>query len=241
MAFSHPVIHSLRLEVKAINSPLLHSSWHPEGMVDSLPSSADARLFFPATLRNRDAIAAVLLEWLPSEGLVLEVASGSGEHAVFFQQQFPGLLWQSSDPDPAHLASIQAWMLYQGLADHMPEPMALDVLDEPWSIRRDTPVSAIIAINLIHIAPWRCCVALVTEAARLLPPDAPLVLYGPFRRGGVHCSDSNVAFDQSLRSRHPEWGVRDIEAVEALASDLGFTSMQIREMPANNLAVAFHR
>ena len=210
-------------------------------MVDSRSLSADARLFFPATVRNRKAIAAVLLEWLPSEGLVLEVASGSGEHAVFFQQQFPGLEWQSSDPDPVHLASIQAWRLHQGLADHMPDPFALDVLDQPWSIRRETPVSAIVAINLIHIAPWRCCVALVTEAARLLPPDAPLVLYGPFRRGGVHCSDSNVAFDQSLRSRNPEWGVRDLEAVEALASDLGFTSMQVRAMPANNLAVALYR
>ena len=183
----------------------------------------------------------MLLEWLPSKGLVLEVASGSGEHAVFFQQQFPELLWQSTDPDSAHLASIQAWRLHQGLADHMPEPFALDVLDAPWAIRRDTAVSAIVAINLIHIAPWQCCVALVTEAARILSPNAPLVLYGPFRRGGVHCSDSNVAFDQSLRSRNPEWGVRDIEAVEALARDLGFTSMQIRDMPANNLAVAFHR
>jgi len=210
-------------------------------MVDSGSLSTDARLFFPATVRNREAIAAVLLEWLPSEGLVLEVASGSGEHAVFFQQQFPGVLWQSSDPDPVHLASIQAWRVHQGLADHMPDPFALDVLDQPWSIQSETPVSAIVAINLIHIAPWPCCVALVTEAARLLPPDAPLVLYGPFRRGGVHCSDSNVAFDQSLRSRNPEWGVRDIEAVEALARDLGFTSMQIRDMPANNLAVAFHR
>lgn len=210
-------------------------------MVDSRSLSADARLFFPATVRNREAIAAVLLEWLPSEGLVLEVASGSGEHAVFFQQQFPGLEWQSSDPDPVHLASIQAWRLHQGLADHMPDPFALDVLDQPWSIQRETPVSAIVAINLIHIAPWPCCVALVTEAARLLPPDAPLVLYGPFRRGGVHCSDSNVAFDQSLRSRNPEWGVRDLEAVEALASDLGFTSMQVRAMPANNLAVALYR
>ena len=210
-------------------------------MVDSRSLSADARLFFPATVRNREAIAAVLLEWLPSEGVVLEVASGSGERAVFFQQQFPGLEWQSSDPDPVHLASIQAWRLHQGLADHMPDPFALDVLDQPWSIRRETPVSAIVAINLIHIAPWRCCVALVTEAARLLPPDAPLVLYGPFRRGGVHCSDSNVAFDQSLRSRNPEWGVRDLEAVEALASDLGFTSMQVRAMPANNLAVALYR
>jgi len=210
-------------------------------MVDSRSLSADARLFFPATVRNREAIAAVLLEWLPSEGLVLEVASGSGEHAVFFQQQFPGLEWQSSDPDPVHLASIQAWRLHQGLADHMPDPFALDVLDQPWSIQRETPVSAIVAINLIHIAPWPCCVALVTEAARLLPPDAPLVLYGPFRRGGVHCSDSNVAFDQSLRSRNPEWGVRDLEAVEALSSDLGFTSMQVRAMPANNLAVALYR
>ena len=241
MAFRHPVIHSLHLDVTAINSPLLRSSGHPEGMVDSHPSSADPRLFFPATVRNREAIAAVLLEWLPSEGLVLEVASGSGEHAVFFQQQFPGVLWQTSDCDPDHLASIQAWRLHQGLADHMPEPMALDVLEQPWSIRGSAAVSAIVAINLIHIAPWRCCVALVTEAARLLPADAPLVLYGPFRRAGVHCSESNVAFDQSLRSRNPEWGVRDLEAVEALVSDLGFTSRQIRAMPANNLAVAFRR
>ena len=214
---------------------------HPEGMVDSLPPSANQRLYFPATLRNREPIAAALADWLPGEGLVLEVASGSGEHAVFFQQRFPQLLWQATDPNPQHLASIRAWRRSVGLEDRMPEPFGLDVLEQPWVTGVSASMAAIVAINLIHIAPWSCCEALVSEAARLLPPQAPLVLYGPFRRGGVHSSDSNVSFDQSLRLRCRDWGVRDLEVVEALASNQGLTSMQVKEMPANNLAVAFCR
>ena len=210
-------------------------------MVGSFLPFADARLFFPATRRNREPIAAALLEWLPNQGVVLEVASGSGEHAVFFQQRFPNLLWQASDPDPRHLASVQAWRLHYDLVEQMPEPVSLDVRVQPWPTQLGSSVSAIVAINLIHIAPWPCCVALVAEAARLLPPHGPLIFYGPFRRGGEHCSDRNLAFDQSLRSRCAEWGVRDLEAVEALARDVGFTSMQFREMPANNLALACFR
>ena len=203
------------------------------------PSSEDRRLYFPATMRNREPIAAVMADWLPSEGVVLEVASGSGEHAVFFQQRFPRLRWQATDPDPSHLASIEAWRVHQGLNDRMPAAFGLDVLQRPWPVAPGASIDAIVAINLIHIAPWLCCEALVREAARLLPSHAPLVLYGPFRRAGAHCSESNLAFDQSLRARCPAWGVRDLEAVELLASDSGFTSMQVREMPANNLALAF--
>ena len=214
---------------------------HAECMADAVPSFQDQRLYFPATCRNREPIASVLAAWLPAVGDVLEVASGSGEHAVFFQQRFPNLRWQATDSNPEHLASIRSWQVHHDLDQNMPQPLLLDVQDQPWSLECTSRVSAIVAINLIHIAPWSCCRSLVCEAARLLPADSPLVLYGPFRQRGQHSSDSNQVFDRSLRSRCPAWGVRDLEAVETLASGSGFASMRIQAMPANNLAVCFFR
>ena len=203
----------------------------------------DQRLVFPATARNRDPIAEALSSWLPSRGTVLEIASGSGEHAVAFQQHFPDLTWQASDCEPAHCASISAWINHCQLAGRMPQPLRLDVLTRPWPLpqplQRD--VAAVVAINLIHIAPWSCCKALIEEASALLHSGHPLVLYGPFQRNGTHTSPSNAAFDASLRQRCPSWGVRHLEEVQSLASACGLRLHACRKLPANNLAVAFQR
>ena len=212
-------------------------------MADWPVSEGDRRLFFPATQRNQAPIAEVLAHWLPRQGQVLEIASGSGEHAVAFQRRFPEIIWQASDPDPNHCSSVQAWIQYSGLEERMPPPLQLDVRSRPWSLPLAAAggLDAVIAINLIHIAAWECCEALVAEAAQRLKPGAPLVIYGPFRRGGVHTSESNEAFDQSLRSRCADWGVRDLESLESFASDCGFTEQRLELMPANNLMVAFFR
>ena len=201
------------------------------------PPSNQDRLYFPATVRNRAPIAAALSELLPDQGTVLEIASGSGEHAVTFQRQFPGVVWQASDPDPSHCKSINAWIAYECLSDVMPPALQLDVLDRPWLIPKRTCVElkVVVAINLIHIAPWSCCQSLVEQASEHLPIGGRFILYGPFRRNGLHTSLSNEAFDQSLRERNPSWGVRDLESVETLCSKVGFNNMQFIELPANNL------
>ena len=141
-------------------------------MTDIAGSAADRRLFFPATQRNAKPIAAVLNRWLPPRGQVLEIASGSGEHAVAFQRLFPELVWQSSDPDPDHCASVAAWMDHLGLVGTMPAPLLLDVRRRPWPLPDlfSSGLDAVVAINLIHIAPWECCEALVAEAAEAGPP-----------------------------------------------------------------------
>ena len=201
------------------------------------PPSNQYRLYFPATVRNRAPIAASLSELLPDQGAVLEIASGSGEHAVTFQRRFPGVVWQASDPDPSHCKSINAWIAHECLSDVMPPALQLDVLDRPWLIPKRTCVElkVVVAINLIHIAPWSCCQSLVEQASEHLPIGGRFILYGPFRRNGFHTSLSNEAFDQSLRERNPSWGVRDLESVETLCSKVGFNNMQFIELPANNL------
>ncbi len=203
-------------------------------------SSDQDRLYFPATERNRVPIGDALAEMLPEHGSVLEIASGSGEHAVTFQGRFPGVRWQASDPDPSHCKSINAWIAHQCLSDQMPKALQLNVLDRPWllpeSIRLELKV--VIAINLIHIAPWSCCKSLIDQASENLPIGGRFILYGPFRRNGSHTSLSNEVFDQSLRDRNPSWGVRDLEAVEKLCSQVGLLGMHFQECPANNLIVS---
>ena len=198
------------------------------------------RLYFPATVRNRAPLGNALSELLPEQGAVLEIASGSGEHAVTFQRRFPGVLWQASDPDPIHCKSINAWIDYECLSSQMPPALKLDVLDQPWLIPEKITIElkVVVAINLIHIAPWRCCQSLVEQASKYLPMGGRLILYGPYRRNVLHTSLSNEVFDQSLRERNPSWGVRDLEAVETLCTDAGFTSMHCIELPANNLFVS---
>jgi hypothetical protein len=193
----------------------------------------DPRRVAPAVARNRDAILEVLRAILPPRGLVLEVASGSGEHAVHFAAALPDLTFQPSDPDPAARASIDAWAA--GGANIRPA-LALDAAAPDWPIAE---ADALLCINMIHIAPWAACEGLLRGAARILPAGAPLVLYGPFRRGGAPTAPSNAAFDAELRASNPDWGVRDLEAVTAAAR--GFAAPQVTAMPANNLTVAFRR
>lgn len=191
----------------------------------------------PATLRNRDAIAAVLAEWLPDTGTVLEVASGSGEHVVHFAATFPALHWQPSDPDPAGLASIAAWSADSGLANIAP-PLALDAAAADWPIDR---ADAILCINMVHISEWATTVRLFTQGAKLLQKGAPLILYGPYFRKDHPTAPSNLAFDESLRARNAEWGVRWLGDVTELAEPKGFVLAEVREMPANNLMLLYRR
>ena len=197
----------------------------------------DRRLHAPATARNRDAILAVLRAHLPARGLVLELASGSGEHAAHFAAALPDLVFQPSDPDDAARASIDAWAAAAGSANLRPA-LALDATAARWPI---AAADAVLCINMIHIAPWRAAEGLVAGAARVLSQGGVLYLYGPFKRDGAHTAPSNQAFDASLRGQNPEWGVRDLEAVAALAARAGFAPPQIVPMPANNLSVIFGR
>jgi hypothetical protein len=191
----------------------------------------------PATLRNRDAIAAVLADWLPSSGTVLEVASGSGEHLVHFAAAFPQFQWQPSDPDRAALTSIVAWSAEAGLAN-VASPVALDAASSGWPLTR---ANAVLCINMVHISPWEATLGLFAGAARLLSPGAPLILYGPYVEADVQTAESNLAFDASLRSRNPDWGLRATGAVKAAAADAGLAFAGRRAMPANNLMLLFRR
>ena len=200
-------------------------------------SGAADKRHAPATLRNRDAIAAVLAEWLPATGTVLEVASGSGEHIVHFAATFPALDWQPSDPDPAGLVSIAAWCGEAGLAKIAP-PLALDASAGEWPIEY---ADAILCINMVHISPWAATLGLLAGAAQLLPSGAPLILYGPYVEPDVPTADSNLAFDASLQMRDPAWGLRQIDDVKAAAAAAGLTFAERRAMPANNLMLLFRR
>jgi hypothetical protein len=204
-----------------------------------MPGDGDpaAKRHAPATLRNRDAIAAVLADWLPETGTVLEVASGSGEHVVHFAAAFPHLEWQPSDPDPAGLISIAAYRAEAGLANIAP-PRALDASAPEWPIDR---VDAVLCINMVHISPWQATLGLFAGAARLLAAGAPLILYGPYIEPDVPTAASNLAFDASLRARDPAWGLRDTDAVKRVAAEVGFAFAERRAMPANNLMLLFRR
>ena len=198
---------------------------------------SDERLHAPAVARNREPILAVLRSHLPPRGLVLEIASGSGEHIVHFAQAFPSLDFQPSDPDRQARASIDAWRAEAGLQNVRPA-IALDAAAETWPI---SAADAVLCINMIHIAPWEAAAGLVRGAAALLRADGMLYLYGPFRRDGAHTAPSNAAFDRSLRQQNPDWGVRDLEAVTALAQSHGFADPIVEAMPANNLSLVFKK
>lgn len=191
----------------------------------------------PAAERNRDPIAAVLRHVLPERGTILEVASGTGEHAVWFAALFPALRWQPSDPDPDALASIAAWRAEARL-DNLLEPVLLDASAEAWPVGS---ADAMLCVNMVHISPWTATLGLMRGAARLLPRGGPLILYGPYRRAGVPTAPSNEAFDRSLRSRDPQWGLRDLEAVSVEAAACGLRFERVHEMPANNITAVFRR
>jgi uncharacterized protein DUF938 len=199
--------------------------------------AGDARLYAPAAVRNRQPILDVLKQHLPSRGLVQEVASGTGEHVVHFAQGCPDLIFQPSDLDPQHRASIDAWVATLSLGNVRPA-IALDVTAELWPV---DAADALICINMIHIAPWAAAEGLMRGARRLLPPGGLLYLYGPYKRGGQHTAPSNAAFDAGLRAQNPAWGVRDLEAVAALAVAQGFGEPHIVEMPANNLSLVLRK
>jgi hypothetical protein len=187
--------------------------------------------------RNASPIIAVLAEILPPDGLVLEIASGSGEHALHFARAFPRLSWQPSDPDPIALRSIEAWRTGEGLPNLL-APLPLDAASPEWPVAK---ADAILCINMVHISPWRATLGLLDGAARLLGAGAPLYLYGAYRRRDVPTAPSNEGFDQSLRARNPEWGVRLLEDVVAEAERRSLRLHRVVEMPANNLSVVFRR
>jgi SAM-dependent methyltransferase len=189
----------------------------------------------PAAGRNRAPILEVLGGWLPAEGLVLEVASGTGEHCRHFAAALPGLVFQPSDGDPAALASIDAWA--EGLPNIRPAVL-LDAMAPAWPVER---AAALLCINMVHIAPWEATLGLMRGAARVLPPGGLLALYGPYRRGGQHTAPGNAAFDADLRARHPAWGLRDLEAVADAAAAAGLGLFDTVAMPANNLTLGFRR
>ena len=197
----------------------------------------DPRRHAPATLRNRQAIAEQLQTALPAEGRVLEIASGTGEHASFFAALFPQLDWQPSDPDAVLRQSILAYGEDSGLAN-LASPIDLDVTQRPWPV---DPVVAILCVNLLHIAPWTVTEALMAGAGEMLPPGAPLMIYGPFMREGRHTAESNAAFDRGLRMDTPAWGVREMEAVEDLARQNGLALADVAAMPANNFFLRFEK
>ncbi|MDY0884590.1 DUF938 domain-containing protein [Dongia soli] len=195
----------------------------------------DQRLHYPATARNRDPILAVLRQILPPRGLVLEIASGSGEHIVHFAEALPHLDFQPSDPITEAVQSIDAWRQSAGLANIRPA-LTLDAAAASWPVE---DLGAVLCINMIHISPWEATEGLMRNAAACLPAGAPLYLYGPYKRGGRHTAASNEDFDANLKARDPRWGVRDLEAVAALAAAAGFSAPTVTEMPANNLSLVF--
>ncbi|MEZ5967187.1 MAG: DUF938 domain-containing protein [Planctomycetota bacterium] len=185
--------------------------------------------YAPATERNRAPILEVLRQVLPSRGTVLEIASGSGEHAVFFAGSLSGVTWQPTDPDPDAIASIAEWRAEASLPNLRP-PLQLDVT-APWPVHA---ADAIVCINMLHIAPWAAAEALFAGAARVLAADAPLVTYGPYRFGGSFAAESNATFDQDLRSRDPRWGVRDVDDLDVAAARQGLARVATVALPANN-------
>jgi SAM-dependent methyltransferase len=192
----------------------------------------------PSTARNRDPILAVLKAYLPPEGLVLEIAAGAGEHAVHNAAALPDLRWQPTDPAPDALASIAAWRAWTGLPNLL-EPLRLDAADpDRWPVER---ADAIVNINMIHISPWAATLGLMAGAGRLLPPGGILYLYGPYIEGGVETAPSNLAFDDSLESRDPAWGLRRKEDVIAAAQAHGLALEARVAMPSNNLSLVFRK
>ncbi|OLP20497.1 SAM-dependent methyltransferase [Leptolyngbya sp. 'hensonii'] len=214
-------------------------------MFNPSSSNTDRRQFAPATQRNREPILQVLQRVLPPTGTVLEVASGTGEHAHFFASRLAPRFWQPSDPNPLLRESIAAWQEFEPL-ENLGEPLALDGCEFPWpvetgSIALPLPIQAIVNINMIHISPWDACLGLMAGADRILPAGGVLYLYGPFQRHGQHTAPSNAAFDESLQSQNPAWGVRHLEEVAAAAAARNLELEEVVEMPANNLSVVFRR
>jgi Protein of unknown function (DUF938) len=195
------------------------------------------RLSSPAAARNTVPIGAALAEWLPVGGLVLEIASGSGEHAVAFARRFPGLCWQPSDPDPQARASIAEWREVEG-PPNLLAPLAIDVCDPTWPVEN---ADAVVSINMVHISPWEASIGLIDGAARVLGEQGVLILYGPWLVDGIETAPSNLAFDADLKARDPRWGLRRVRDFADAAAERGFALEDQRAMPANNRMLLFRR
>jgi hypothetical protein len=202
-----------------------------------IPEEQLVKLQAPAARRNSAGILHIIEKVFPRDGLVLEVASGSGYHAVQFSRALPAVRWQPSDPSPDARASIREWARDEGGANLL-EPIALDVRSEPWPV---TAADAILCANMVHISPWSCTQALFRGAGEILSSGDPLVLYGPYRVRGEDVAPSNAAFDESLRSRNPEWGIRELGEVREVAKERGFALAERHEMAANNLTLVFRK
>ncbi|MGH6658582.1 MAG: DUF938 domain-containing protein [Sphingomicrobium sp.] len=201
-------------------------------------ASADgARRSAPAALRNREPIAEVLADWLPKAGLVLEIASGTGEHAVHFASAFPELDWQPSDVDPGALQSTNAWRAAADLPN-LRAPLVLDSSAPDWPVHA---ADAVLSINMVHISPWAAALGLLDGAARILGQGGSLILYGPWLSDDIATAPSNLDFDADLRRRDPEWGLRRVQEFAAAAQERGFKLVETRAMPANNLMLLLRR
>lgn len=199
--------------------------------------ASGARRSAPAAQRNRSPIADVLGDWLPSSGLVLEIASGTGEHAIYFAERFPDLVWQPSDVHPDALSSIAGWSEFAALPNLRPA-IELDAATSHWPLER---ADAVISINMVHISAWRSSLGLVEGAQRLLGRGAPLILYGPWMSANTPTAPSNLEFDADLKRRDPHWGLRHVEEFEQMALAHDFVLEGTRTMPANNLMLLFRR
>lgn len=195
------------------------------------------RLSAPAALRNRDPIWEVLRNCLPAEGLMLEIASGTGEHVIHFARQSPSLRWQPSDPSLAARRSIAGWIAAEN-AGNIEQPLDLDAACGNWPVSR---ADAVVCINMLHISDWACTIGLVKGAARILGPGAPLFIYGPFRRKDHPIEPGNLAFDADLKRRDPRWGLRWLDNVAVTAGAEGFLLERVVDMPANNLSLIFRK
>ena len=203
----------------------------------------DKRLFFSATKRNRDFIGNVLSRVIKKDGPILEIGSGSGEHGVFFQKRFPGIIWQTSDPNLLHRKSIISWIEYEKLNKKMPQPLEIDVEDIPWQIpfKLAHSLQGIVSINMIHVAQWTCTIALFKGAGKLLKKGNFLILYGPFKIGNKHTSHSNYLFENSLKIQNDLSGIRNVEQVTDEAKKNGFFQEDMITMPANNFSIIYRK
>ena len=198
------------------------------------------RSFSPSTARNREPILNVLQRVLPAEAKVLELASGAGEHAVFFARAMPGWTWRPSDPEAEARASIAAWIEIESVSN-VRAPAAIDVCADAWGVEDDAPFDALVCINMIHISPWEATLGLMAGASRLLRAGGVLYTYGAYRSGGAHTAPSNESFDAWLKQRDARFGVRDVEEVERAANARGLRLDETVDMPANNLSLVFLR
>lgn len=201
----------------------------------------DARQYAPATQRNREPILEVLAKIIPANSNVLEIASGTGEHGVFFTEELELSSWTPSDPNPESRSSIIAWKNFTSI-DSFKLPLSIDVTQAKWQEQLNgRKIDVIVNMNMIHISPWSACLGLISGASKLLSTTGILYLYGPFKREGKHTAPSNASFDLALRDRNPKWGIRDLEEIIKVAAAVGLELQEVVEMPANNFSVVFSR